>query len=115
MDVTGEPLCITPKVLLVSVCVFPKYILGPKGSPAKLLFFLLTTKLSICLPLDTALSLSGHAGRTLNADYCSLHNSPGPLPGHSIVIQLFLDKPTQINIYSCLQVRGPDEPQGGWQ
>lgn len=103
------------KLLLVSHCVFQKYISGPKGSFAKCLFFLLTTKLSICLPLDTMRSLCGRAGRTLNADYCFLHNSPGPLPGHSIVIQLFLDKPTQINIYSCLQVRGLNEPRGGWQ
>lgn len=57
------------KLLLVSVCVLQKYILGPKGSLAKWLFFLLTTKLSICLPLDTGPSLSGHGGRTLNADY----------------------------------------------
>lgn len=76
-------------------------------------FFLLTTKLSICLPLDTSLSLSGHGGTTLNADYCSPHSSPGPAPAHSVIIQLFLDKPTQINIYSCLQVRGLNEPQGG--
>lgn len=102
------------ELLLVSVCVFPEIHPGPKGSPAKWLFFppvdhkAINMSASWHCPLDTEAGLA-------NADCCSLHNSAGPLPGHSIVIQLFLDKSTQINIYSCLQVRGPNELQGGWQ
>lgn len=113
MDVIGEARRIIPKCSPVSDGVFLKYIFGPRGSAAKWLFFLLTTRLSICLPPDTGRSLSGRRGRSPNADNCSLHNSSGPHPGHSIIIQLFLDKPTQINIYSCSQVRGLYEQQGG--
>lgn len=112
MDVIGEARRIIPKCSPVSDGVFLKYIFGPRGAAAKWLFFLLTTRLSICLPPDTGRSLSGRRGRSPNADNCSLHSSSGAHPGHSIIIQLFLDKPTQINIYSCLQVRGLYEEQG---
>lgn len=95
-------------------CVFQKYSHGPKGLPAKWLFPCWPRKYQyVCLLTLTYLSLD--TDLNLNADDGSLRNSPGPHPGHSIVIQLFLDRPTQINIYSCLQVRGLNEPRGRWQ
>lgn len=118
IDVT-ENISIIPNCSHFWGLSFQKYILGPKGSLAKwgsfFFFFLplLTTKaIDMSASWHRPISLGTEAG-LWNADDCSLHNSPGPLPGHSIVIWLFLDKPTQINIYSYLQVRGLNEPQCG--
>lgn len=104
---------ITLNKLLASVLMFQKYILWPKGSLCEVgSFFSPADHKAIDMP---ALSWHCHVSLwTLNADCCSLHNSPGPFPGYSIVIQLFLDKLTQIHIYSCLQVRCLNEPQHGW-